>query len=71
MLAFLLLMILAMIGLTILAGGVAAALGSVLTLLGGKALASFVVALVSALVATFYSVFNAVGVAVIYRRLIG
>ncbi|WP_419814885.1 hypothetical protein [Glacieibacterium sp.] len=70
-LGFLGLMIAAMLGLTILAGGVASALGSVLTLMGGKALASFVVALVSAAVATVYSVFNSVGLAVIYRRLIG
>lgn len=53
----------------LLAGGVAAALGSVLTLIGAKNVSGFVVALVSAAVASGYTVVNSVGLAALFKRL--
>ena len=58
-----------LLGLVLLAGGVAAALASVLTLLGGKSLGGFVVALVASGVAAIYTVCNAVMLAQLSRIL--
>lgn len=53
----------------LLAGGVAAALASVLTLIGAKGVGVFVVALVSAVVASGYTVVNSAGLAILFKRL--
>ena len=60
-----------LLGALLLASGVAAAAGSVLTLLGGKALAGFLVTLVAGAVGSVYTVYNSVLLATIARRLIG
>jgi hypothetical protein len=53
----------------LLAGGVAAAFGSVLTLFGATTLGGFVAALISAAVASAYTIVNSALLAVMYRRL--
>ncbi|TRW17065.1 hypothetical protein [Glacieibacterium frigidum] len=53
----------------LLAGGVAAALGSVFKLVGAPQLANFVVALISAVVLSGYTVVNSVGLATLLKRL--
>lgn len=53
----------------LLAGGVAAAVGSVLKVAGAPGLADFVVALISAAVASGYTVVNSVGLATLLKRL--
>lgn len=53
----------------LLAGGVAAALASVLTLIGAKGVGAFVVALISAAVASGYTMVNSVGLATLFKRL--
>ena len=59
----------AVLGVVVVAGGVAAAIGSVFTLAGAGGLGKFLVALVSAAVASGYTVVNSVGLAVVLKRL--
>lgn len=66
---FFVLTILFLLGASLLAGGVAAALASVLTLAGLKSVGVFVAALVSALLATLFSIASAVASTVIYLKL--
>lgn len=68
-LAFILLWTVVFLGAAILAGGLGAALGSVLTLAGAKTVGAVAAALVSAAAAALFSVYNAVGIAVIYLHL--
>lgn len=68
-LAFILLWSLVFLGAAILAGGLGAALGSVFVVAGAKGLGALVAALVSAAAAALFSVYNAVGIAVIYLHL--
>lgn len=68
-LAFILLWSLVFLGAAILAGGLGAALGSVFVLAGAKSIGALVAALVSAAAAAIFSVYNAVGIAVIYLHL--
>ena len=58
-----------LLGVVVVAGGVAAAIGSVFTLAGAGGLGKFLVALVSAAVASGYTVVNSVGLAVVLKRL--
>jgi hypothetical protein len=66
---FLVLAILFILGASLLTGGVGAALGSLLTLLGLKAVGGFVAALVTAAISTLFSVASATAAAVVYLRL--
>jgi hypothetical protein len=66
---FFVLTILFLLGASLLAGGVGAALGSVLTLMGLKPVGIFVAALVSALLAALFSIASAVASTVIYLKL--
>lgn len=66
---FFVLTILFVLGASLLASGVAAALGSVLTLIGMKAVGSFAAALVPALLASLFSIASAVASTVIYLKL--
>lgn len=66
---FFVLTILFLLGASLIAGGVAAALGSVLTLVGAKPVGVFAAALVNAAVATLYSIGSAVASTTIYLRL--
>ena len=66
---FFVLTILFLFGASLLASGVAAALGSVLTLIGLKAVGVFAAALVTAAVAAVFSVATAVASTVVYLRL--
>ncbi|WP_188761343.1 hypothetical protein [Sandarakinorhabdus glacialis] len=68
-LLFLLLAILFLFGATVLASGVGAALGSVLTLAGLKAVGTFVAALASALVGMILSIAVTAAATVIYLKL--
>lgn len=68
-LLFILLWYVVFVGAAILAGGLGAALGSVLTVAGAVALGNLVAALVSAAAAALFSIYNAVGIAVIYLHL--
>ena len=66
---FFLLTILFLLGASMLAGGVAAALGSVLTLIGLKAVGVFVASLVTASLAAVFSIATSVAATVIYLKL--
>lgn len=66
---FLVLAILFLFGAALLVGGVAAALQSVLTLVGLKPVAGFVGSLINATLASVFSIAGAVASTVIYRRL--
>ena len=68
-LGFFVLTILFLFGASLLASGVAAALGSVLTLIGMKAVGTFVAALVPAFLATVFSIASATASTVIYLKL--
>lgn len=68
-LLFLVLMVLFLLGLSVLASGVGAALGSVLTVIGLKAVGGFVAALVAATVAMLASIGTAAAATVIYLKL--
>ncbi len=69
-LGFLASLVAALVAALLVAGIVAAALGATLTLIAGPGLANFIVALVSAVVAAGYAAFNAVALAMLYRRLV-
>lgn len=66
---FLVLAVLFVLGASVLTGGVGAALGSLLTLLGLKAVGGFVAALVTASISTLFSIASATASAVVYLRL--
>ena len=56
---------------SIIAGGIGAALGSVLTIIGAKTLGGFIAVLVGAAAATVFTVYNGVGAGVLYLHLAG
>nr|WP_310522843.1 glycerophosphoryl diester phosphodiesterase membrane domain-containing protein [Polymorphobacter sp.] len=68
-LLFLVLAILFLLGISVLASGVGAALASVLTLMGLKSVGAFVAALVTAVVTTVFSIASAAASTVIYLKL--
>jgi len=55
----------------VLVGGLSAAIASVLTLAGAKAIAVFAAALLPALLSAVLAMANAAAAAVVYRRLAG
>lgn len=59
---------LAVLGLTLLAGGLGSAIGSVLVLAGSRGAADFAVALVPAILSTVVAMASAAAAAVVYRR---
>jgi hypothetical protein len=67
---FLVLAILFLFGAALLVGGVAAAVQSVLTLIGLKAVAGFAGSLINATLASVFSIAGAVASAVIYQKLV-
>ena len=62
-------LIVMLLGLSVLAAAVASAVGSILVLAGGKVVAGFFVALVSAVGASLYTLWNSVMLAELCRRL--
>lgn len=66
---FLLLWFVVFIIVSIVAGGLGAAIGSVLALSGAKAIGGLVVLVISSATAAVVSIYNAIAVAVVYRRL--
>jgi hypothetical protein len=68
-LLFLLLAVLFLLGSSVLASGIGAALASVLTVLGLKSVGAFVAALVTATVTTIFSIASAAAATVIYLKL--
>lgn len=68
-LGFLLAIIALLLFAMLLAGGLAAAFASVLTLVGAPGIGRFVVALISAAIASGYTVVNSIGLAILLKRL--
>lgn len=66
---FIVLSLLFVVGVTVLASGIGAALAVVLTAVGLKGVAGFIAALVSAVISTLFTMANAAAGVVIYRRL--
>jgi len=66
---FLLLWFVVFIIISIVTGGLGAAIGTVLTLSGAKAVGGLVVLVISSATAAVVSIYNAIAVAVVYRRL--
>ena len=67
---FIVLALLFVVGASVLASGIGAALAVVLTAVGLKGVASFVAALVGAVISTLFTMANAAAAVVIYRRLL-
>lgn len=67
---FLLMALLAVVGLSLVAGGVGAAIGSVFNLFGAKVLGSFVAQLVPAIAAAFVAIGSAALASYLYQRLV-